>query len=62
MDQRITTRDRKFTCIECKNENTLHEDLQMGDVMECDFCGIEYDIVEEANDNQYILQILEEEK
>lgn len=61
MDDQIKTTDRKFTCQECKNVVELDEGKNAGDVVECPLCGIEYEIVE-ANDGEYTLRIIEEEK
>lgn len=58
----ITTKSRTFECTECKNENQLEEGLNVGDVVECQFCGIEFEILEVNDDGEYVLSIIEEEK
>lgn len=60
--QKIVTKGKKFTCDECQNENELKEGLKVGDVVECNFCGIEFEIVEITLEGEYVLQIIEEEK
>ncbi len=59
----ITTKstDDKFICDECKNENALSE-CNIGDVVECSFCGIEYKVLEKDDAGECILELLEEEK
>lgn len=57
----LTSSDGKYICLECQNENKVG-DLQVGDVVECEFCGIEYEDVSKSGDGNYVLRILEEEK
>lgn len=57
----LTTKDGKYTCLECQNINEIGE-LNVGDVVECQFCGIEYEVVSKTDDGNYVLRILEEEK
>jgi DNA-directed RNA polymerase subunit RPC12/RpoP len=52
----------KYICIECKNENIIEEDKKLGDVVECEFCGIEYKLIEQNDDGNFVLELLEEEK
>lgn len=61
-DTSIVTKNFEFTCIECQNTNTVDQGMNEDDVVECQFCGIEYEINEVTTDGQYILQLLEEEK
>lgn len=61
-DTSIVTENFEFICIECQNSNKLDQGKNEGDVVECEFCGIEYEISEITADGQYILQIVEEEK
>jgi len=60
MNEQTKTNDKKYTCLECKNENTV-SDAKLGDVIECEYCGIEYEVVE-VLENEYTLKLLEEEK
>ncbi len=61
-DTSLVTQNFEFICIECQNPNKLSENMNEGEVVECEFCGIEYEISEITADGQYILQIVEEEK
>jgi lysine biosynthesis protein LysW len=61
MNDQITTNNGKFTCSECQNEVELSEGKKVGDVIECPFCGIEYEIVSQ-NEGSTTLIIVEEEK
>lgn len=61
-DTSIVTQNFEFTCIECQNQNTTEQGKNENDVIECGFCGIEYEIIEVTTDGQYILELLEEEK
>jgi|GEM_PF-1104753 len=58
----IITQNRKFICTECKNEIEMSKDSEIGDVIECNFCGIEYEIVNITHNGEFIVQIIEEEK
>lgn len=60
MEESLITTGQSYVCLECKNENAL-DSTNIGDVVECDFCGIEYEIIEEKGKN-YKLVIIEEEK
>lgn len=57
----IKTSKDKYVCIECKNENEIPE-RATGDVVECEYCGIEYEIVDQDENGNFTLRILEEEK
>lgn len=61
MSDQIKTINRKFTCTECQNEVTVSADCKVGDVIECEFCGIEYEIIDSVS-GEFILAIIEEEK
>jgi len=61
MNDAVTTENRKFICLECKNENELQPETKVGDIFECSACGIEYEVIN-FDDNDYTLQIIEEEK
>lgn len=62
MNEQITTQEQKFICLECKNEVALDPNKRRtGDVIECPFCGIEYEIVDRVEE-EAVLQIIEEEK
>ncbi len=61
MNEQTTTKSQLLLCLECKNETQLAADLHVGDVIECDFCGIEYEVLN-AENNEYTVSLLEEEK
>ena len=62
MNEQITTQAHKFICIECKNEVIIDPGKQkVGDVIECPYCGIEYEIVSK-NGDEAVVQMIEEEK
>lgn len=60
-EKKFTTENRKYICPECQNENEIPADSKVGDVVECDFCGIEFEIVAIEN-GEFVLQVIEEEK
>lgn len=62
MDIKLSTQNKRYICTECQNESELKESDDIGDVVECPFCGIEYEIVSKDNDNNFTLTLLEEEK
>lgn len=53
--------DNKFTCVECQNEIVLDPEKKVGDIVECPYCGIEYEIIGK-DDESVTLQLIEEEK
>lgn len=59
---KITTTAKKFNCSECNNEVAIPEDAKVGDYFECEFCGIEYEILEVTDAGEYVIQVVEEEK
>jgi transcription elongation factor Elf1 len=59
---RITTKQRKFNCLECGNEITVAEGTKVEDYFECEFCGIEYQVMEVTEEGELVVQIVEEEK
>jgi lysine biosynthesis protein LysW len=61
MNDQITTNTNKFNCSECQNEVELPEKRKVGDVIECPYCGIEFEIVS-IEGEMTTLQIIEEEK
>jgi lysine biosynthesis protein LysW len=61
MNEQVTTQGGKFECLECRNEVTLDPGKKVGDVIECPFCGIEYEVVTK-DEQEATLQIIEEEK
>ncbi|KKQ36338.1 MAG: hypothetical protein US52_C0001G0006 [candidate division WS6 bacterium GW2011_GWA2_37_6] len=60
-NDRVKSQGNKFSCLECQNDNDL-DSVNDGDVVECGFCGLEYEVAEKDADGNYVLQILEEEK
>ncbi|MFW6017993.1 MAG: lysine biosynthesis protein LysW [Halapricum sp.] len=34
------------TCVECGTELTLHENLEVGEIVDCSTCGAELEVVE----------------
>jgi len=61
MEDKIKTVNSKFTCPECKNEVVCNPDLNVDDVTECTYCGMEYEVIEK-NGSEFQLQPIEEEK
>ena len=61
MNEKIKTTNSRFLCLECKNEVTCDPNQQVDDVIECPFCGIEYEVTGKDGD-ELALQIIEEEK
>ncbi len=61
MDQTLKTTNKKLTCNECKNEFEVG-DKKEGDVVECNFCGMEYEVTAVNDDGEMELQLLEDEK
>lgn len=62
MDIKITSQGQDYTCAECKNETSVENGNGVGDVVECPYCGIEYEILSKDEDGNYELSIIEEEK
>ncbi|MEI7578791.1 MAG: lysine biosynthesis protein LysW [bacterium] len=60
--EQVKTQDKKYVCLECKNEVTLDQDLKIGDYVECPLCGIEYEVVDVDENGEVTLQLIEEEK
>jgi len=60
VDEQTKTTNKTLTCIECKNETELQNEQKVGDVVECDACGIEYEVKEAGE--EYTLALIEEEK
>ena len=61
MNEQITTSTNKFVCSECQNEVEIPEKSKVGDVIECQNCGIEFEIISIEGETT-TLQIIEEEK
>lgn len=59
---KITTKEQRFNCSECGNEITVDSSLNVGDYFECEYCGIEYEVVEKLENGEFVVQIVEEEK
>lgn len=36
------------TCPECGSDVTLHDDLEVGEIVDCDTCGTELEVVDTA--------------
>lgn len=60
LDEQTITKNKVLTCLECKNDTQLPDDLKVGDVVECEFCGIEYEV--KAVGEEYTLALIEDEK
>lgn len=65
MDEQIVINKQdnqfKFKCIECENEITVPEGLDVGDFFDCDFCGLEYEVVSLEGDKMTVA-VREDEK
>ena len=59
--EQIKVINNKFVCIECQNEVTVDADKKVGDIIECPYCGIEYEIIAKDEAGMTI-QLIEEEK
>ena len=62
MDTKISTQNNSYVCSECRNENKLDKENTIGDIFECKFCGIEYEIVEKDEEGNALLSMIDEEK
>ncbi len=63
MEEKTKSNNKKYICIECQNENTVNSDSKEGDIIECEFCGIEYELKkDDENPEEFELILLEEEK
>lgn len=60
--EQIKTKSGKYTCMECKNEMSIDPEKRTGDFIECEMCGIEYEVLHKDDEGDYLLQLLEEEK
>jgi lysine biosynthesis protein LysW len=49
-------------CPECKNQIPLEKEYNIGDVIECPFCGIELEVLEKDANGNLKVEIIEEEK
>jgi lysine biosynthesis protein LysW len=61
MNEQVKTQGGKFACTECRNEITLDPSKVVGDVVECPYCGIEYEVTSKE-EQESVLQMIEEEK
>jgi transcription elongation factor Elf1 len=61
MKDKIKTTNFKFECLECRNEVTCDEKQEVDDVIECQSCGIEYELTERNGDDM-TFEMIEEEK
>jgi len=59
---KLATSGKKFKCPECNNEIVVADGLSAGDFFECEFCGIEYEVVTVTEAGEYEVKIVEEEK
>ena len=62
MTEQTTTENKTLECLECKNSTKLQDNLKEGDVVECEHCGIEYEITKVKDNGEYELEMIEEEK
>ena len=62
MNSTFNSENFKYTCDECKNQAELSQDTIVGDIIECQFCGIEYEITSTEGNGVFTLSLLEEEK
>jgi len=60
-DDKFVTVNKSFECEECKNTISIQEELSEGSILECQQCGIEYE-VDAKVDGEYRLFMVEEEK
>lgn len=61
MEDTITTTDYTFVCPVCQNEVKIPEDCQIGDIVECEACGEEFEVVS-INGEEITVMPIEEEK
>jgi transcription elongation factor Elf1 len=59
--EQVKALDNKFTCLECQNEVVLDPEKKVGDIVECPYCGIEYEVTGK-DETGVTLQLIEEEK
>lgn len=59
---KVILKENKFECDECKNINVVAGEWRLGEVLECEYCGIEYRVVKLNDDGSSELELLEEEK
>jgi uncharacterized paraquat-inducible protein A len=60
--EKLRTIEHKLTCQECENVIEVPDDLEVGDFFECNYCGIEYEVLAVTDDGEYEVMIVEEEK
>lgn len=56
--------ERKIICPECKNDIVLEEgrEYMVGDIIECQECGTEVEVVEVKENGDLVVEIVELEK
>lgn len=52
---------KTITCPECKNSLNLEDSVATGDVVECEFCGVELEMTNVEGDTLEF-EMIEEEK
>lgn len=62
MQDKVNSTGNKYVCLECQNENEIPVDAKVGDVIECAFCGLEYEVEAKDEAGNYTLRVIEEEK
>jgi len=60
--EQIVTVGKKFNCVECNNEVVVKEGMKVGDFFECEFCGLQYEIITVSEAGEYGMKVVEEEK
>lgn len=59
----IVVNMKKIVCLECANDIELKKDkYELGDVLECNICGTELEVVDVKDSGDITLDIIEEEK
>ena len=53
----------RIVCTECENDIPLEDkDYQVGDIVECPYCGSELEVLEVKDDGALEVELVEEEK
>lgn len=55
-------KQNKIKCLECQNDVSYENKLQMNDIVECNFCGAELEVVGFNPDGTPKISVVEEEK
>jgi len=54
---------KKIICLECQNEVDLEDrDYVVGEIIECNFCGTELEVIDVDDSGEVNVEIIEEEK